>query len=111
MITVVDKLPVWFRWVLVGLILALIGCIVYIRNTAVDVRIDKQINAIETIDKKQDSFVKQRNDKLDALVAGSAGIKKKSKELVKKLPYEKNIVVVPGVDSIDRYITNYRYAD
>ncbi len=111
MIKFTNKLPNWFKWILLGLTLALIGCIVYIRNSAVDIRIEKKKNTIETIEKKKDSFVQKRNDKLDALVANSTKNKSKSKELIQKLPYEKHIVNFPAYDSIDRYITGYKYTD
>lgn len=109
MITTKDKLPLWFKIVLLFLVLSLAICIIYIRNSNINVKLEKTKSEKTIIVKKIDSLSKKNNKSLDDLVENSKKLSIKATDIIKKLPYEKPIVFIPGDDTLAIFISNYRY--
>lgn len=109
--TSIYKTPVWFKILLVLMILALVGCIYYIKNTNIDTKIDVKKQKKEVIETVIDSISKIRTSSIDALVTTSKNNAAKATQIIKNLPHEKSLPTDTTAVVMLNYIANYQFIE
>lgn len=106
-----DKLPNWFKWILFILLAALAVVLLYGYFNAMDNATQRGL-AKKKIEKSIDSLsTKMSNDSKNRISTAHQTLETAEKLTEKVLQHEKAIIPDPGTDSLDRFITEYSYAE